>query len=179
MNEKLREVVTEIGRERQALHDSVADLSQKQLDTRPAPEMWSVGEILDHLRLLETSVIRLLSKQAEKAKERGLGPDLTGGSVLDSLDHFAVEQGTRKLQAPSLVIPVAGKGREELLAALHRSRAELIDAVERLAPYDLNHLVFPHPFFGPLNMYQWILLVGQHESRHRLQILATRTPQRH
>jgi hypothetical protein len=30
--------------------------------------------------------------------------------------------------------------------------------------------VYPHPLVGMLNLYQWILFVGQHEGRHSEQI---------
>jgi len=26
--------------------------------------------------------------------------------------------------------------------------------------------VAPHPFFGPLNAYEWLLFIGKHEERH-------------
>jgi hypothetical protein len=31
----------------------------------------------------------------------------------------------------------------------------------------------PHPIFGALNGYQWILSVGKHEERHLIQLRET------
>jgi hypothetical protein len=31
-------------------------------------------------------------------------------------------------------------------------------------------LLYPHPALGPINAYQWLLVMGGHESRHRRQI---------
>ncbi|MEA2712972.1 MAG: hypothetical protein QOK27_933, partial [Gemmatimonadales bacterium] len=34
----------------------------------------------------------------------------------------------------------------------------------------LGGLTFSHPLLGSLDLYQWILFVGQHEARHAAQI---------
>jgi hypothetical protein len=34
----------------------------------------------------------------------------------------------------------------------------------------LGDITVPHPVLGPLNLYQWVLFVGGHESRHAIQI---------
>ena len=35
-------------------------------------------------------------------------------------------------------------------------------------------MLYPHPTFGPLNLYQWLAFVGIHQSRHRRQIEAAK-----
>jgi hypothetical protein len=42
--------------------------------------------------------------------------------------------------------------------------------VEQLNGFDLTRVTHPHPFAGPLNTYQWILIAGAHEHRHAEQI---------
>jgi hypothetical protein len=170
MNRKLNELVEEIGKERAGLLECVAGLSQEQTQVRPEPEDWSVGEVLDHLHIIETRVVRLFGIHAAKAAEQGLGPDLSEESVLDSLDQFKPEVVTVKIKAPEAVAPRHGMGKNELLAGLETSRADLLDSVQKLSQYDLKQLIQPHPVFGPLNLYQWILLVGKHEHRHATQI---------
>jgi len=34
---------------------------------------------------------------------------------------------------------------------------------------DLRQAAFPHPMFGPLDCYQWLLLIAAHGERHRAQ----------
>ena len=46
----------------------------------------------------------------------------------------------------------------------------LLQSVDGLA---LGALTFEHPFAGVLNLYQWILILGQHEERHTRQIKDT------
>jgi hypothetical protein len=37
---------------------------------------------------------------------------------------------------------------------------------------DAHDARFPHPAWGPLNLYQWLAFVGAHEARHLAQISA-------
>ena len=57
---------------REALCEQVKVLTQGQLSFRPAPDKWSIGEILDHLCLAEQSISRTLSKILQVAAGRGL-----------------------------------------------------------------------------------------------------------
>jgi hypothetical protein len=170
MNNKLREIIVEIEGARRMLNDTVADLTQVQLDFRSSPQSWSMGEVLDHLRLTESLVADFLMMSTRKAKEKKLGPASTGGSVISSLDHFRIEKPLRKVQAPSAVIPQPGIAKNKLLGALSGSRAKLLEAVAAVAPYNLHELRHPHPFLGELDLYQWLLLVGKHEQRHTAQV---------
>ena len=58
----------------------------------------------------------------------------------------------------------------EGLAALETSRRELLSAVAEGDGLALGTVTYPHPLLGDLNLYQWILFVGQHEARHAGQI---------
>ncbi len=175
MNNKLREIIVEIEGTRRELIDTVADLAQVQLDIRSSPQSWSMGEVLDHLRLSESSVAKLITMSTERAKEKGLGPDLAGGSVISSLDHFRIEKPLRKVQSPPAVIPQSRIAKAELLEGLSISRAKLLEAVAAAAPYNLHELRHPHPFLGELDLYQWIIFIGKHERRHIAQITQGRS----
>ena len=35
---------------------------------------------------------------------------------------------------------------------------------------ELSAVTLPHPIFGPLTFYQWIVFLAGHEGRHALQI---------
>jgi uncharacterized damage-inducible protein DinB len=170
MNYSLSEIVNEIENARTTLLNTVGELPQKELDEQPVPGQWSVGEILHHIYLLETQVTKLLAKQVEKAKKRGIGPAPNDESLIRSLDRFASMTAGRKLKAPSSVEPRQGIEKKKLMELLQHSRTALLDIVSAAGSYDLSELIFPHPTLGRLNMYEWILLVGKHDDRHRAQI---------
>ena len=170
MNVRLGEIVSEIEDTRKSLYSIVGGLSQKEFDEPSDPDVWSISKILHHLYLVETQITKLLKKQIEKAEKRGIGPDPEKKSIIGCLDSFAFEAGETKLKAPSITVPQQYIKKGELMESLQCSRTELLDIVSKASSYNLSELLFPHPIFGKLNMYQWILFVGKHENHHMVQI---------
>jgi uncharacterized damage-inducible protein DinB len=171
MNNKLREIVEEIERQREKLLQVVAELSQQQLDFQPSPDSWSVGEVLHHLFLIEMQVSNLAAQLLSRAFAQGIGPDPEGdSSALRSLDHLREVTAQNKFKAIPQTAPRSGTGKKELLGLLESSREALHKVITDAAKYDLNQLVFPHPYLGEFNLYQWFLFTGRHEQRHRGQI---------
>jgi hypothetical protein len=167
---RLQEIINNIQGSRDILVNVVAGMTKEELDQRPAPDRWSPGEILHHLQLTELSVVRLLERQVERAEKMGLGPDSGRTSLLHSLDDLSIERVRQKLVSPEGVRPAHGMTRLALLDGLAASRAALLVQAEKADAFDLSQLHAPHPAFGRLDMYQWILFIGQHELRHLHQI---------
>jgi glutamate/tyrosine decarboxylase-like PLP-dependent enzyme len=167
---RLQGVAEALASARARLLDGVRDLGQAELDRAPPDGQWSIGEILHHLQVTELSVARVMAKQLERAANQGLGPDPRTDSVLGSLDRFDIETPSRKLVSPRGVTPRPGLSSQELLEGLASSRAALMAEVDNARAYDLSKLAFPHPAFGRLDLYQWLLFEAQHELRHLHQI---------
>lgn len=176
MNARLKEIADEIEAARSELVHIVSDLDEAATSARTDPGQWSIGEILHHLFLIESQVTTLLEKQVTRAKDRGIGADRSTESLIHSLDRFAIETGADKIAAPQSVVPAQGLTRSGLLALLSDSRAKLRQAISEADGIDLSQLHFPHPVFGRIDMYQWILYVGKHERRHIAQIARAKGP---
>jgi hypothetical protein len=171
MSPKIAEIAAVLTGTRSALLAAVAGLSQQDLERRPGPDEWSVGEILHHLLLTETSIARLAVRQLERGFAAGLAPDSAPEeSVLPRMAHLPVADRSRRLPAPDFTIPTPALARDEVLEQLGRSREALLATLERGDGYDLSGLTYPHPLFGPIDMYQWYLVCGYHEGRHTEQI---------
>ena len=169
MNPKVQGVLNEIEAARANVYAAANSFSQAQLDFKPSPDSWSIGEVLSHLQVVEKGLPRLYSMLMAKAAEAGLTPE-TEGSWVKSLDEFQLEVVTTKMPAPERVLPQFGIPKNELIVSLQQSRQALIDAVSNAGDFDYSGVKFPHPFFGEINFYQWILFVGKHETRHLSQI---------
>jgi hypothetical protein len=167
---RLREVVDALQAARSRLLDGVGSLSQEDLDTSSSKDSWSAGEILHHLQLIELSVSRVIGRLMEQAARGGLGPDPRTDSVLGSLDPFSIEVSPQKIVTPTPFTPQKGCAKQALLDGLAGSRTALLAVVEKAGAFDLGQLTFPHPVFGRINGYQWLLYVAQHELRHLHQI---------
>jgi len=171
MNERLKEIVNYLEEVRSVLQRTVAGLSTNEAEESPGPGEWSIIEILHHLYLTEIQVSQLLEKQMERARKRGIGPDPDNESLLTSLDRYSLERATTKVKNPlRAVIPQQGIEKLKILELLNSSRGNFLDIISRASVYNLSELSFPHPILGKLNMYQWILFVGKHETRHTHQI---------
>ncbi|HVF89416.1 MAG TPA: DinB family protein [Blastocatellia bacterium] len=167
---KIQEIIDAISRNRQALLASISGLTQAQLDFKPPEDAWSVSDILHHMALSDEANVKLAANMLRHAEEKNVPRDETpDASVLDCMDGFAGPLNTR-VKAPSRVAPLEHLPSTDSLARLEASRARLNETIIRIGQYDLTHLVYPHPFLGDLNMYQWLILAGGHERRHTAQI---------
>jgi len=53
---------------------------------------------------------------------------------------------------------------------LEQTRAALRAGVMPGDGLALGDVIQPHPVLGPINIYQWLLFVGSHETRHTGQV---------
>lgn len=174
MNKQLGEIVNCIEHERLQLFESVNDLSPQQINFRPATDAWTITENLDHLHLSERQIVKLIKLSVMKAASDAPvhNKNASEDEWLTSLDRFGIETVTRKLKAMERITPRAGLTKDEVLESLRSSRAELIEAASAAASFDLARILYPHPFLGDFNLYQWVRFIGKHELRHLNQIEA-------
>ncbi len=166
MHPRFRELQDYLTEARQGLLATVNGLSAAQLQRRPAGAVWSPGETLEHLRLTESSIVNILRKLLREADLSRLGPEGETSSIMGALDAFRLVQVVRPILAPVFVQPNSQADGHAALVGLGRSRADLIEVMTQADGWAVGSLSFPHPIIGPLNFYQWVLFVGQHEVRH-------------
>jgi hypothetical protein len=174
MHPRLAEISDYLDESREVLLAAVANVPESRRDERSRDGSWTVGEVLDHLALVEGSVVRLLERRAERARAEGLGPDRETTSILGCLDDYRVDSRERLLEAPEMVRPGPEASAAAALAALGESRRALRAAMERADGLDLTAVGARHPILGELHLYRWLVMVGKHERRHALQIEALR-----
>ncbi len=173
MHARLAETMDYVEDKRKELLQSFAGVPSDRLCRRASADGWSVAEILEHLSMVEAGVARLISKRAGRAREAGLGEEKSTESVLGSLDQQRARLDTTVMQAPTPVQPRANVDFSEALAGLETSRAALRAAVVTANGLSLGEIKHTHPFLGELDLYQWLIFVGQHEGRHQKQIQRT------
>ena len=163
------EIYEHIDRTRARLLSAVEGLSGEQQAFSPAPDRWSVAELVEHLSIVEGNVVALLGKLLVKAEESGAAAPDSFGPV--SIEEFVERARVVKYEAPERIRPT-GLALADSLARLQDSRAALHDLRPRVERADGRALRFPHPALGPLDLYQWLAVLGLHEERHRRQIEA-------
>ena len=156
----------------QATHDaflqSIAGLSENQWRFKPAPDRWSVAEVSEHIAVSESTIFgmvqsKIMTSPAEPAKRTEVaGKDETILKMVPDRSH--------KVQAPEFLKPTnRWATREETTKAFEDSRKATMDYV-RTTSDDLRDHFGPHPMLGPMDAYQWILLISAHSERHTKQI---------
>jgi hypothetical protein len=171
LHPRLAELRAELDRSRDGLLAAVARVPAELATLRPEADHWSVAEVVEHLRMVEDGVGRLLGKLGKQA-ETG-GPEVSSASVLSSLDRFGLSSPRRRIIAPDAVAPTGALSLAEGLAGLAESRRRLLELVHRVSGRALDEVAAPHPLLGPLSFYQWLLFLAQHEERHTIQIRET------
>lgn len=156
----------------QVTHDaflkSISGLSEKQWKFKPAPDRWSVAEVAEHIAVSESTIFgmvqsKIMTSPAEPEKRAEVkGKDETVLTMVPDRSH--------KAQAPEFLKPTnRWATREELIKAFEESRKATMEYVKTTND-DLRDHFGPHPLLGPLDAYQWILLISAHSERHTKQI---------
>jgi uncharacterized damage-inducible protein DinB len=172
MYSSVAEIYDTIGHTRQRLDERVRDLTNAQENFRPASESWSIAQIVEHLSIFEDRMTRLFSMMIKKTESADAADTNGQGFRPFSLDQHVERSLKEKYTAPETVSPSGSVRVADSLDKLRHARASLMELQPRIEALDLSATSYPHPAFGPLNLYQWLALIGVHEERHLRQIEA-------
>lgn len=144
---------------------AVKGLSEAQMKFKSGPDRWSVGEVLEHIALVEDGLFQNVTNKVMKSPAGAADRDFakTDASVLAILPDRST-----KRQAPPNFVPTGRWKPEDALDHFLKSRANTIAFLESTP--DLRAHVGDSPL-GPLDAYEWLLFMGGHSERHTKQIL--------
>ena len=155
-------VVSDLETSRDAFRSSVTGLSEAQARFKPAPERWSVEEIVEHVAVAEHGMYRFISEIHE------VTTDPHAAESAAALARTADRQ-TMPLPAPERVYP---KRRFESLAG---ALAKFLENRERTIEFvkncqeDLRLRLIKHPV-GLVNGQDCLSILTAHPMRHIEQI---------
>lgn len=177
MQERLAEIMDFLEEKRKDLLRSFEGFDTAHIQTLAhggEPDRWSVAEIVEHLRMVESGIARLITKRVAQARADGLGSEKSTESVMPTFDKYReMLESQGIMQSPPGVVPRADVGINEALSGLETSRADLRAAVNAVDGFSLGEIKHTHPILGELDLYQWLIFIGHHETRHRKQIERT------
>jgi hypothetical protein len=170
---KLAELFEFMDATRASLLATVRDMNTAFAEMKPRDGSWSASEILAHLAIVESRVLKMVGNGIDAARRDGVGPDISDQRIVGSLAHWGVVETTHKLKAPPTIVPERPEPIDKSLASLEESRKSLKNLLIENQDIDLHAVKRPHPVLQELDMYQWALFAAEHEERHRRQIERT------
>jgi hypothetical protein len=150
------------------LEKSLAGLAEKDWEQKPAPDRWSVAEIVHHLILVEVQRLQWLKDLL--AGRRESAPPRTE-PIPDIASYRRKEQ---RVQAKEDMQPTAGIPPKVLLTGFRRGRAETRAFASTVDLVKLQEVWLMTKTFGALNGAEYLEFLAAHTERHADQILAVR-----
>jgi hypothetical protein len=169
MHPRLQELFAYLGVRRQALRDAVDAVPETHRQQRPAPDRWSVADVLEHLVLVETRFKTVFADRLNEARAAELAAERETSPITGTFDQSGILDRSSRHQAPDVVVPQGSEWRAawSRLEDVRRSFLDVYLSGDGLALGDVVHV---HPRLGAMNLYQWGLWIGGHEARHTEQI---------
>ena len=169
MHPRIEELLSYLDVRRKALREAVDAVPDARRNERPAPDRWSVADVLEHLALVEARFKTMLADRLAEAKASGLAAERETSPITGSYDVTPLLDRSDKHQAPDVVAPtgIDWQTAWTRLEDARRSFTGVFHAGDGLALGDVIH---KHPRLGSLNLYQWGVWLGGHEARHTEQV---------
>lgn len=143
-------------------------LSVTQLNWRPAPHQWSIGQCLDHL-LASTEVYLPTMSNALDGRNPSPVVDITPGWLGRLFIRTYIEPSTQRARgrAPGKIAPAKDVA-PDILDRFLKSNDLARAFVRRASAYDVNRIRFVNPFVPLLrfNVATGIEVLWRHQHRH-------------
>ncbi len=167
-----RTTLRRLRRSRDLLLAAVRDLPEDVIAARPpaAVSQWSIGQVLEHLLLVEEGVVHSVPGAFLRAEREGRLTPFPSEGLADKPPRNRLYRPKGTIDAPDAVKPGGGRARAELIEGLARSREQLLSIVGDLARWNPRDVTVPHPIFGELDALQWFDFQAAHEAVHTGQI---------
>ncbi len=151
---------------KKAFLSSISGLSEAQWKFKPAPTVWSVAECAEHIVLSETFLFdtsqQILKSPAVARPERS-------NAEFDHQLAIGVQDRSHKATAPEPITPSGKINTPADAAKAFTEKRDSNEAYVKTTSDDLRVHVAPGPA-GPMDAYQFLVLMATHTARHTAQI---------
>jgi len=146
-------------------------LTPQQLNWKPGPAKWSVGQCLEHLSLANEVYLRAMSPALEGGRRAAVSEITPGWFGRYFIRHY-IEPSTktRRARAPRKIRP-SSEVPASVLERFLRSNQAMREFIDRARHYDVNRIRFKNPFVGVIRFTigTGLEVTSHHERRHLLQ----------
>ena len=148
------------------------DLTIAQLNWKPRPDVWSVGQCLEHLCVSNEVYVEPMVASLG-GQPTGPVDEITPGWFGRWFIRTYIEPTTqrKRARAPRKIVPVAKHIDSSILDRFIASNAAVRDVIGRAQGHDVNRVRFKNPF-APLIRFTvgtGLQIIARHNHRHLLQ----------
>ena len=152
-----------------------ASLTPAQLNWKPSPGSWSIGQCLEHLALATELYVPPIGAALDRAAA-GTADEITPGAPSRWFIRNFIAPSPMKAKAPGKIAPGSNVDAaivDRYLAAHHTAR----ELVVRAANYDVNRIRFQNPFVPVLRFTvgTGLEIISKHAMRHLQQAERVKT----
>ena len=147
-----------------AVKNVVTGLTGPQWRFKPAPDRWSIAEVLEHVVIVEGRVQSVVRSMPEAPEP----PAGWNHALIDQTIAIDIPDHSLRYTAPDVVCPSGQLSGPELLQGFLDARHQTMQLLTAPA---LRGRVLPHPIRGLWDGYHWLLAAAAHSARHTSQIL--------
>lgn len=165
-NAERDQAVRYLAETRVGVAEAIQGLSEAQFNFKPAPDCWSVAEVLEHISIVENAVLNGVRARLEKAPGPAAARD---AQQVDAMVLAFVPDRSTKVKAPPHLMPTGQSTPAAIIEHFQASRQQIVNWLKSDA--DLRGHVVDHPVLGALDGYEWILAAAGHSERHTKQML--------
>jgi hypothetical protein len=144
----------------------IAATADETWAVKPAEDRWSVGEVVEHLALVEQGTLALATGALE-------GEEQVNWEVIAAQGVAGLVKGlqdrSQKFQAPEGFAPQGEMKRQEVVKLYADARAKTRELVTKTKAQVKRYTAEGPP--GTMNVHQWLALIGAHNLRHNQQIV--------
>ncbi|AQQ53072.1 DinB family protein [Planococcus lenghuensis] len=149
---------------REKLFQLLEGYSNDEVNIKPSAGEWSPVQILEHLYLMELTIIKGIEQELQNPESSTAKPK----PIALTVNRFI------KVEAPGRTKPSdIYQTIPQIKDKLNQSRASLDALYNAADKEELKRKSMRHPVFGLVPLDQWFSFVGLHEKRHAKQLKQT------
>jgi hypothetical protein len=169
MNPELENLVSELEKISDDVSKTFGSLSAEQINWKPAPESWSVGQCFEHLIKTNALFFPTLEKiERGEYKNSFLENYSPLSGFFGNLLVKSLQKDERKFKAPSKDIVPPSDVDANVIEQFSKHQSEIIDKIKRTENADWRKTVITSPFMKLMTykLADGYRVVVEHEKRH-------------
>jgi hypothetical protein len=170
-------LVNEVGNARDLYIKAITHITEQQAAYRPAPGVWNVVEITEHLYWAEHGGIAGMWKTLYAIRNNSLPRQYESVHKNMTVEEIIAATWKEKELVPPVAAPRMGGTLAFWITALSSLQNILTGFGNDLQDEELRLLAHPHPISGDMDFHQRLEFLRFHINRHAKQVLSVLSPQ--